>query len=144
MPKPEIWAALVPELSVTDIKTSLDFYVRLLGFEVVYERPETRFAYLQFGRAQLMLDQIAEGAGWDETGRLEHPFGRGINLQIEAPALEPMLARLAEAAYPLYVQPEENWYRQDDALHGNREFLVQDPDGYLLRFSEYLGTRTHE
>lgn len=140
MPEPETWAALVPELAVTNLKTSLDFYTQLLGFEIVFDRPETRFAYLQLGQAQLMLDQIAEGVGW-QMGRLEPPFGRGINLQIEVQALAPMLARLAAAAYPLFVEPEENWYRQDDVLHGNREFLVQDPDGYLLRFSEFLGTR---
>ncbi len=32
-------------------------------------------------------------------------------------------------------------YRQDNKLLGNREFLVQDPDGYLLRFSEDLGVK---
>ena len=32
-------------------------------------------------------------------------------------------------------------YRQDNKLLGNREFLVQDPDGYLLRFSEDLGEK---
>ena len=36
---------------------------------------------------------------------------------------------------------EENWYRQDDKLLGNKEFLVQDPDGYLFRFSEDLGSK---
>ena len=36
---------------------------------------------------------------------------------------------------------EENWYRQDNKLLGNKEFLVQDPDGYLLRFSEDLGEK---
>ena len=36
---------------------------------------------------------------------------------------------------------EENWYRQDEYLLGNKEFLVQDPDGYLLRFSEDLGKK---
>lgn len=134
------WAALVPELSVLDVQKSLDFYTRLLGFEVTFSRPETRFAYLQLGDAQLMLDQHAEGQGW-ETGRLEYPFGRGINLQIEVEALEPVITRLAGVSYPLFAPPEENWYRQDDVLHGNREFLVQDPDGYLLRFSEFLGTK---
>lgn len=142
MPEPETWAALVPELAVTDVQTSLAFYTRLLGFEVVYDRPETRFAYLQRGEAQLMLDQHAEGVGWGTGAALERPFGRGINLQIEVESLEPLLARLAEANYPLFVQPEENWYRQDDVLHGNREFLVQDPDGYLLRFSEFLGAKS--
>ena len=32
-------------------------------------------------------------------------------------------------------------YRQDNKLLENREFLVQDPDGYLLRFSEDLGEK---
>ena len=52
-----------------------------------------------------------------------------------------MLERLADASYPLFVPPEENWYRVADTLSGNREFLVQDPDGYLLRFSQHLGTK---
>lgn len=55
------WSALVPELTVLDIEKSLAFYTDLLGFEVVYLRPETRFAYLGLGEAQLMLDQHAEG-----------------------------------------------------------------------------------
>jgi len=87
-----------------------------------------------------MLDQHAERRGW-QTGRLEPSFGRGINLQIEVASLDSLLERLANAAYSLLVPPEENWYRQDSVLHGNRKFLVQDPDGYLLRFSGYLGTK---
>ena len=134
------WAALVPELTVMDLERSLAFYTELLGFEVVFDRPETRFAYLQLGDAQLMLDQYAEGQGW-QTGPLEPPFGRGINLQIEVERLDTLLERLEAAAYPLFVPPEENGYRQDNELHGSSEFLVQDPDGYLLRFSEYLGTK---
>lgn len=141
MPEPEKWAALVPELAVTDVRASLDFYTRLLGFSVVFDRPETRFAYLQLGEAQLMLDQHAEGVGWQTGAVLERPFGRGVNLQIEVLALEPMLTRLAEADYPLLVQPEENWYRIGEVLSGAREFLVQDPDGYLLRFSQHLGEK---
>lgn len=141
MPEPEKWAALVPELDVSDLQASLEFYTRLLGFEVVFDRPETRFAYLQLGEAQLMLDQHAEGRGWGATGRLERPYGRGINLQIEVETVEPLLARLAQAEYPLFVEPEENWYRTGDVLSGNLEFLVQDPDGYLLRFSQHLGEK---
>ena len=135
------WAALVPELTVTDVQKSLAFYTDLLGFEVVFSRPETRFAYLQLGDAQLMLDQHAEGQGWGTPGGLEPPLGRGINFQIEVEHLEPILTRLAGADHPLFVPPEENWYRVADKLSGNREFLVQDPDGYLLRFSEHLGTK---
>ncbi len=134
------WAALVPELSVFDLAKSLAFYTELLGFKVLFARPETRFAYLELGDAQLMLEQIAGGQGW-QTGRLEVPLGRGVNFQIEVESLDPILSRLAAAPYPLFVPPEENLYRQGELLHSSREFLVQDPDGYLLRFSEYLGTR---
>lgn len=31
--------------------------------------------------------------------------------------------------------------RSDDVEIGVRQFLVQDPDGYLLRFSEWIGDR---
>jgi len=34
---------LVPELEVSDTARSLDFYVRVLGFAVLYERPEQGF-----------------------------------------------------------------------------------------------------
>jgi hypothetical protein len=32
------WGAMVPELDVTDIGTSLDFWCNLLGFTVAYDR----------------------------------------------------------------------------------------------------------
>ncbi|MGB3124793.1 MAG: VOC family protein, partial [Pseudomonas sp.] len=35
---------LVPELMVTDLRKSLDFWVALLGFEVAYQRLEEGFA----------------------------------------------------------------------------------------------------
>ena len=43
--------------------------------------------------------------------------------------------------YKIAFDLEENWYRQGDKLLGNKEFLIQDPDGYLLRFSEDLGEK---
>jgi hypothetical protein len=36
---------------------------------------------------------------------------------------------------------EEKWYRVNDQETGNKQFLVQDPDGYLLRFFEDLGIK---
>lgn len=36
---------------------------------------------------------------------------------------------------------EEKWYRQNDKLLGEKNFLVMDPDGYLLRFIEDLGEK---
>ena len=48
-------------------------------------------------------------------------------------AIDPILARLAKAGIALFRPVEEAWYRNGDTYSGNRQFLVQDPDGYLLR-----------
>ena len=44
-----------------------------------------------------------------------------------------------QLAYPLYRDIEESWRETGMTLSGAREFLIQDPDGYLLRFSQDLG-----
>ena len=137
--RPIDFQPLVPELVCADFRASLAFYRDLLGFTRLYGRQDPDFAYLERERAQLMLEQHDDGS-W-MTGDLERPFGRGINLQIEASDLTPMLDRLAAARWPLYRAPEEAWYRVEDRLEGQRQFLVQDPDGYLLRFCQSLGTR---
>jgi hypothetical protein len=36
---------------------------------------------------------------------------------------------------------EVKWYRTGDFLSCNRQFVVVDPDGYLLRFYTDLGKR---
>ena len=69
-------------------------------------------------------------------------MGRGINFQMTIVRIAPMLKALDDAGWPLYEQPNEAWYRVGDQELGQREFLVQDPDGYLIRFTERLGRRT--
>jgi catechol 2,3-dioxygenase-like lactoylglutathione lyase family enzyme len=132
------WAALVPELACTDFQESLGFYQEVLGFSVVYGAPEAGFAYLELGKAQLMLMQ-----GWDEwtTGAMERPFGRGINFRIEVDDVRAMEARLTGLGIPLFRGCQTAWYRDNGIERGQIEFLVQDPDGYLLRFMEPIGER---
>ena len=95
---------------------------------------------MSFGEIQFMFCELKDVNKW-ETGKLEYPFGRGINFQLEVDNVDKIYTNLIKEGYPIMVGMEENWYRQDDKLLGNKEFLVQDPDGYLLRFSEDLGTK---
>ncbi len=133
--------SLVPELAITDFEKTVDFYTRILGFTIEYQRVEEGFAYLSLGEAQLMVDQIGKTRTW-RTGDFEYPLGRGVNLQIEVvEKLDSLLARLHQHSVRLFMEPEEKWYRKGDHEVGNRQFLVQDPDGYLLRFFEDLGSR---
>lgn len=136
-PEPQFFPDLVPELLVDDVAASLAFWVGLCGFEVLYNRPSEGFAYLNSGTAHLMLEQIGAGRNWI-PGSLERPLGRGINFQIMLPAIGPLLERLAEADWPLFMAAEEKWYDTGDRRAGVAQFLVQDPDGYLVRFSSRL------
>ena len=139
---PEHWAALVPELSIRDLDASLAFYRDLLGFSVRFSRPEDGFAYLELGRAQIMLEQLPDDMrpAW-LTGELQVPFGRGLNLQIEVDDVAAIHKRLLAANVELFRPLRRSWYREETVENGQDEFLVQDPDGYLLRFMQHIGTR---
>jgi catechol 2,3-dioxygenase-like lactoylglutathione lyase family enzyme len=130
---------LVPELICSDIKRSLRFYTDVLGFAVLYDRPEERFAYLDRGGVHLMIEQPTERAFL--AGELAHPYGRGMNLQIEVQDVDALYAAVTTAGAPIYLPIEERWYRRHSTLVGNRQFVVQDPDGYLLRLYEDLGRK---
>ncbi len=131
---------LVPELSVTDYEASRHFWCDLIGLSLRYERIEEGFGYLVLGNAHLMLDQINQGRTW-ATGALEPPLGRGINFEVQVENLDPALQRIMSAGWPIFVEPEEKWYRAGDIEIGVRQFLVQDPDGYLLRLQQEIGER---
>ncbi len=125
--------ALVPELSVSDIQKSLDFYVDILRFKVEYERPEDKFAYLSYGEAQLMIEQVNNH--WN-VGELAYPFGRGVNFQIETSDIYQIQKALKEHHISPFKDVFESTYRSDNKVFKQLEILVQDPDGYLLRFSQ--------
>ncbi|MHA1523669.1 MAG: bleomycin resistance protein [Alphaproteobacteria bacterium] len=131
---------LVPELGCTDFEASRKFYVDVLGFEVVYARPQEGFAYLRRQGVDLMIDDIALGRTW-KTAPLEAPLGRGMNLQIEICDVDALYARVGNVCGEVFLPIEEKWYRAGDVEVGNRQFIVADPDGYLLRFFQSLGER---
>jgi len=134
--------ALVPELAVSDWLVSRHFYRDLLGFTVRYERPEEGFSYLALGEAEIMIDQIGVGRDFD-NGHLprERPFGRGLNLQIRIKGVRDIHDALALHGVAPFLPLEDRWYRVGEQQAGNRQFIVADPDGYLLRFYEELGVR---
>ena len=124
---------LVPELSVTDIEKSKHFYINVLHFKLEYERPEDKFAYLSYQGSQIMIEEINNH--WS-VGELERPFGRGINFQIETDEIEQISQRLKDNGVKIYKDIFVSEYKAGDEVFVEKELLVQDPDGYLLRFQQ--------
>ncbi len=132
--------ALVPELLVESLATSLGFWRDICGFCVLYDRPAEGFAYIGLGNAHVMLEQVGIGRNWI-TAPLTRPLGRGVNLQISVPSTTTLLGGIRDAGWPLFMEPESRWYATADGDAGVDQFLVQDPDGYLIRFQSSLGRR---
>lgn len=135
------WNQMLPELDVFNLSDSLNFYTKLIGFHIVYDRKEDKFAFLQLENVQLMIQQIDKENNKWQTGKLSYPLGVGINFQIEVSNVNDIYNRLKKVGYKIFEDMEEHWYRKDNILIGCREFLVQDPNGYLLRFSQDLGNK---
>lgn len=140
MDEDQYWNPLVPELTVRNLEHSLHFY-RAVGFTIRFRREQPAFAYLELGQAQLMLEQ-EHPQGWN-VEPLDRPLGRGINFQVEVTDVEAVQAALELLRVTPFRAIKDTWYAVSRThQEGQREFLVQDPDGYLMRFAQYLGRRS--
>lgn len=134
-------ASMIPELIVLHFETSLDFYIKVAGFHIVYDRPEENFAMLEINGARLMIEEFNPNGRFWLVGEMERPFGRGMHLQIEVEDVDRHYHNFTKIHYPILFAMEEKWYRIGQDEKGHKQFLVQDPDGYLLRFFENIGIR---
>ena len=138
---------LVPELYVSDVQKSLAFYVDVLGFAIEWQRPEEGFAAIRLEDCCFMLEQhnSLEEASSEElssgdwiTAKLEYPFGRGINFEITLTDIEQIYTNLKAISYPIKLDLYQTQYQVNDQVVTVQQFLVMDPDGYLLRFAQEL------
>ena len=81
-----VYNSLIPELSVSNIDISKKFYLDL-GFKIRYERKENKFCFLQLEGNQIMIEE--DNNNWN-TGKLEYPYGRGINISMTISDVEKM------------------------------------------------------
>ena len=124
--------SLIPELSVSNIEKSRKFYEDI-GFKLEYERKEDKFCFMSLEKNQIMIQE--QNDNWT-VGKMEYPFGRGINISMRVKDVEKMYEALKQKNIKMYLDLEVHHYRADDTVYDDREFLIQDPDGYLLRFND--------
>ena len=123
---------MIPELSVFDIERTKKFY-RELGFKIEYERTEDKFVFMSFQDNQFMFEQIHDD-GWN-IGELVYPLGRGINFSIAVDDIEELYKLVNNLNIELYRELTRNIYQVNGIEEMQIEFLIQDPNGYLLRFT---------
>ena len=121
--------SLIPELSVRDIEKSKDFYLKI-GFTIKYQRE--KFYFLELEENQLMIEEINDH--WN-VGELEYPFGRGINLSMSVSDIDALYQKLKAQHFVFFKELMSNTYQVEKEFYEDKEFLIQDPDGYLLRFT---------
>ena len=121
---------LIPEFSVSDINKSKEFYLSL-GFSIIYERVDDKFCFLELDGNQLMIEEVNEN--WN-VGELEYPFGRGINISMEVSDIDKLYDFVKEKQYPIFREMQIDSYQVGDKVYHDKQFLIQDLDGYLLRF----------
>ena len=107
-----VYNSLIPELSVSNIDISKKFYLDL-GFKIRYERKENKFCFLQLEGNQIMIEENNDN--WN-TGKLEHPYGRGINLSMTVSNIEKMYEILKEKNIKFFLDLEIHEYRIDDKI----------------------------
>ena len=123
--------SLIPELSVTDIEKSKEFYLNL-GFKIMYERKEDKFCFLYLEDNQIMIEEINNN--WN-VGEMKYPFGNGINISMTVSDIDSFYESIISKKIVLFRKIKTSKYRVDDIIYEDKEFLLQDPYGYLLRFN---------
>lgn len=123
---------MIPELSVFDIERTKRFY-NDLGFKIEYERPEEKFVFMSFQDSQFMFEQIHDN-GWN-IGELIYPLGRGINFSIAVDDIEELYKLVKTLNLEIYRELNRSIYQVNGTEETQSEFLIQDPNGYLLRFT---------
>ena len=127
---------LTPNLIVSRVERSLEFYEGVLGFTrgmTVPEQPPFVFASVTSGPVEIFFnDRSTVTKESPQMGGLA--FGGGNTMFIEVTGVDAAYERIkphAQVVMPIVTQ----WY-------GVREFAVVDPDGYVITFAERVGQPT--
>ena len=127
---PYLFKKLTPNLVVSNLQRSLEFYRDVLGFTVamaVPDEPPHVFAGLQSGAVEIFLN-ARESAEAEYPAFKGRPIGGTLTLFIDVAdvrkAYETLQSRV-NVTMPL----EKKWY-------GVTEFAFEDPDGYIITFAE--------
>ena len=116
----------VPFFMVKDMKASINFYVKGLGFSMAeswVDNGKLKWCWLVIDSAALMLQE------YDEKNNMpQRKPGEGVEIFF-----------LCEDALAIYSQITSNGISASEPFVGNKMWVVQvkDPDGYKISFESF-------
>jgi catechol 2,3-dioxygenase-like lactoylglutathione lyase family enzyme len=114
--------AIAPSFFVTDLARSIDWYVRVLGFRVVFQAAD--YAGVSLGAATIVLAQVASApAGVSYKAACHLRLASGV---------DDYVAQIEAAGQPLAA------VAKDRPEYGMREAAVRDPDGNDIYIGQEL------
>ena len=132
---PQELVPITVELFVPDVEAGVRFYTDSLGFELMrMERgnlggeERATFAVVKLGAAALLI------AHESLEGSLAMPPGGGIHIRIVVDDVDAVYARAKERGVPIALEIGDRGY-------GLRDFILQDPHGFHLRFASPVRRR---
>ena len=121
---------LTPNLIVSNVERSAEFYRDVLGFSVqmtVPEAPPFAFAIVTTGSVEVFLNS-QESATAEYPAFAGRPIGGTLTLFIEVVNIAEAYEAL-KGAVDVVMPFEKKWY-------GMTEFAFLDPDGYIITYAE--------
>ena len=121
---------LTPNLMVEDVNQTIDFYTSILGFEVLATVPETgklNWAMLKRGDVEIQL-QLRASLTEELPIFKDKAIGGALTLYIGVEGIEELHERLKDKV--AIVQDMHTTF------YGTKEFAIQDPNGFVLSFSQ--------
>lgn len=116
------------ELFPSDLDRFVDFYVRVLRFEIADNRRDEIPAYVYLRRGSIRIGALK---AWERVDPSVRSVPQGVEIVIEVDDLQAERDAVVMADYPL---------AQDICRRpwGLEDFRLFDPDGYYLRFTTAL------
>ena len=130
---------IIPAFAVESIERSVEFYSQVLGFEVQFTLPDPDgrlvHASVNRGDASVMFGQRDPSNPHDQ-GKL----GAGVALYMtvaDSEDIDAYFQRVKETGATVVQEPTDQFW-------GNRDWIVADPDGYLLWIGKDMRTVSAE
>lgn len=123
---------ITPNLMVSDVNQTADFYRKIMGFDLVTAVPDTgsyNFAILSKDGVEIML-QKQENLVSELPSFNNREIGGTFTLFIE---VNDILAIYEKASTQAEIVKELH-----QTFYGTKEFTMKDNNGYILTFSELL------